>query len=292
MRRILLLSTVALVMSVVLASPAQAQVNFGAHTDFTAGDAPRSVAVGDFDGDGNPDLAVTNTNSDNVSVLLGNGDGTFDSATNYALGRFPTSVAVGDLNGDGNPDLAVTNANSDNVSVLLNDPVSDTTAPMLNLPGNFTVEATRPTGATVSYTATATDETDPIPPVVSCDPASDSTFPIGTTTVECTATDNSGNTASGSFTVTVIGATDQISALKELVTSLPGLPAGTNTALQAKLNNALSAANGGDTASACTALVDFNSQVRAQAGKKKISVQDAEELITEAQRIQAVLECS
>ena len=70
-----------------------------------------------------------------------------------------------------------------------------------------------------------------------------------------------------------------------------GLPAGTNTSLQAKLNDALSAANGGDTASACTALNDFISQVRAQAGKKKISAQDAEELIAEAQRIQEVLGC-
>ena len=50
--------------------------------------------------------------------------------------------------------------------------------------------------------------------------------------------------------------------------------------------------NGGDTASACTALNDFISQVRAQQGKKKISAQDAEELIAEAQRIQAVLGCS
>jgi hypothetical protein len=93
------------------------------------------------------------------------------------------------------------------------------------------------------------------------------------------------------FAIYVTTVSDQISDLKELVTSLPGLPAGTNTSLQAKLNDALSAANGGDTASACTALNDFISQVRAQAGKKKISAQDAEELIAEAQRIQEVLGC-
>ena len=49
-----------------LASPAQAQVNFGAPTYFTAGAEPVDVAVGDFDGDGNPDLAVPNHASDNV----------------------------------------------------------------------------------------------------------------------------------------------------------------------------------------------------------------------------------
>ena len=45
-----------------------------------------------------------------MSVLLGNGDGTFQAAVNYAVGNAPYSVAVGDFNGDGKPDLAVANA--------------------------------------------------------------------------------------------------------------------------------------------------------------------------------------
>ena len=86
---------------------------------FSAGDGPFSVATGDLDGDGNLDLAVANYYSDNVSVLLGNGDGTFQTAANYGAGDGPVSVATGDLDGDGNLDLAVANSNSDNVSVLL-----------------------------------------------------------------------------------------------------------------------------------------------------------------------------
>jgi hypothetical protein len=78
--------------------------------DFTTGRSPRSVAVGDFNGDGKPDLAVANQGSNNVSVLLGNGDGTFQAARNFAAGSSPSSVAVGDFIGVGRLDLAVGNA--------------------------------------------------------------------------------------------------------------------------------------------------------------------------------------
>src|SRR2546426_1197574 len=54
-----------------------------------------------------------------VSVLLGNGDGTFLAAPTFAAGNYPSSVAVGDVNGDGRLDLAVANTRSNDVSVLL-----------------------------------------------------------------------------------------------------------------------------------------------------------------------------
>lgn len=77
----------------------------------------------------------------------------------------------------------------------------DTTPPVLMLPSNMTVAATSASGAVVKYTATATDN---LPGVtVACTPASGSAFPLGTTTVTCTATDAAGNTTTGSFTVTV-----------------------------------------------------------------------------------------
>ena len=86
------------------------------------GALPTSVAIGDFNGDGKADLAVKNENSGNVSILLGNGDGTFAAAVNFAVGTEPWSVAVGDFNGDGKADLAVADAGSDggdSVSILL-----------------------------------------------------------------------------------------------------------------------------------------------------------------------------
>jgi hypothetical protein len=91
---------------------------------FVAGDGSRSVAIGDLDGDGVPDLAVSNIFSDDVSVLIGNGDGTFQTQLRFGAGDGPQSVAIGDLDGDGVPDLAVANGNSTDVSVLLNQCVS------------------------------------------------------------------------------------------------------------------------------------------------------------------------
>ena len=75
--------------------------------------------MGDFNGDGKPDLATANYTSSNVSVLLGNGMGGFGTVTNFTAGAKPISVTVGDFNGDGKPDLAAANYSSNNVSVLL-----------------------------------------------------------------------------------------------------------------------------------------------------------------------------
>ena len=82
---------------------AQAPVSFTGPTNFAAGDGPVSVAVGDFNGDGDPDLAVANQFSSDVSVLLGGAGGSFAGPTNFATGFFPNSVAVGDFNGDQRP---------------------------------------------------------------------------------------------------------------------------------------------------------------------------------------------
>ena len=86
------------------------------------GSGPGGLAVGDFNGDGVPDLVVANHNSHNVSVLLGRGDGTFWPAEYYAVGWTPAGLAVADLNGDGKHDIIVVNHNGGNVSVLLGKP--------------------------------------------------------------------------------------------------------------------------------------------------------------------------
>jgi hypothetical protein len=92
---------------------------FAAKADFGTGSLPFSVTSGDFNKDGNLDLAVANRESDTVSVLLGNGAGDFAPKVDFATGSFPISLTTGDFNKDGSLDLAVANINSNSVSVLL-----------------------------------------------------------------------------------------------------------------------------------------------------------------------------
>ena len=81
-----------------------------------------SSGVGDFNQDGNQDLAVAGLSSNHVSVLLGNGDGTFQTAVNFPVTGTPSfadSIIVSYFNGDSIQDLAVANSNGNNISVLL-----------------------------------------------------------------------------------------------------------------------------------------------------------------------------
>ena len=95
-----------------------ATVSFN-QTFYAVGRVPVFVAAGDFNGDGKLDLVTANYFDNNVSVLLGNGEGTFQPAMPFAVGKAPISAAVGDFNGDGKLDLAVTNYGDNTVSVLL-----------------------------------------------------------------------------------------------------------------------------------------------------------------------------
>ncbi|MGZ5081156.1 MAG: HYR domain-containing protein [Usitatibacter sp.] len=166
--------------------------------------------------------------------------------------------------------------------------VADTTPPVLVVPANIAVDATSPSGAVVSYVVTASDAVDPHP-VVHCVPASGSTFAAGTTTVTCTATDASGNSATASFSVTVFGASEQIADLIDLVNSF-NLRRGIEITLDAELRIALHATGAGRVNTACIMLGAFIIEVRALSGKG-ITTAQANQLIAAANQARAALPC-
>jgi len=102
------------------AAPAsRAQLQFSGPVNFAVGSSPSTVVTGDFNGDGKLDQAVLNTGDHTVSILLGNGDGTFQPAISNPVGSNAQFIAVGDFNGDGKLDLVVANGAANTVSVML-----------------------------------------------------------------------------------------------------------------------------------------------------------------------------
>ena len=94
------------------ASTVRAQFQFSSPTNYPVGSSPGQVVVGDFNGDGRQDLAVLNTGDQTISLLLGNGDGTFQPAKSQATSSTATGLAAGDFNGDGKLDLALANGSA------------------------------------------------------------------------------------------------------------------------------------------------------------------------------------
>jgi len=96
----------------------------------TGGTRPVQMTIADFNGDGRMDLAVTNNWDDSVSILAGNGDGTFAAPVQFATGFGPRGIVAGDIDGDGNSDLIVANFNGASVSVLRNNGSGGFAAPV------------------------------------------------------------------------------------------------------------------------------------------------------------------
>lgn len=126
------------------------------------------------------------------------------SGSLFPVGSTTVSCAVTDSGGH-------TVTGSFGVTVILDTPPppADTTPPALsNVPANIQVEANGPAGSVVNFsTPTATDDVDGPIALVTCTPPSGSTFPLGTTTVTCSATDSHGNTGTATFTVAVVDTT-------------------------------------------------------------------------------------
>ncbi|HLO31095.1 MAG TPA: HYR domain-containing protein [Anaerolineales bacterium] len=132
------------------------------------------------------------------------------SGSSFPVGSTTVNCSAADAHG-----------NTGNGSFIVN--VLDGDGPAITVPANITAEAIDASGAAVSYSASATDVVDGSV-AVSCSPVSGSTFPLGTTTVNCSATDSSANTNSAAFLVTVQDTT------APTITSTANLSVQTNSA--------------------------------------------------------------
>jgi hypothetical protein len=158
----------------------------------------------------------------------------------------------------------------------------------MTTPADITVDATRPSGAKVAYPApVVTDTGASSPPPAVCTPASSSVFPIGTTTVHCTATDpdDTPSTVSTSFTITVQGAAVQ---LADLLQAADGV--GIRNSLAGTVASAQRQLSARHLFLACETLSLFVAEVMGQT-PRHIPPATAAQLITDARRIQAVLGC-
>jgi hypothetical protein len=94
---------------------------FSHMTGYSSGSNPRAVCAGDIDDDGDNDLLVSNSSTNDISRLLNNGDSTFSLPTTYNVGAHPYDIKLSDVDGDGNLDVITSNQNTSSVSVLLNN---------------------------------------------------------------------------------------------------------------------------------------------------------------------------
>jgi hypothetical protein len=166
--------------------------------------------------------------------------------------------------------------------------LQDTTPPLITVPGPITADATSPGGAVVTYSVSAQDPDDKVASLT-CVPASGSTFPIGTTTVACAATDTHGNTGHADFTVHVEGADEQLTDLGALLDSFD-VGRGTAGKLENDLRQTARDLARGNAKQACEELAEFGKRAVKESGKK-LTADEADQLLEAASRIRAVLGC-
>src|SRR4029450_1036171 len=166
----------------------------------------------------------------------------------------------------------------------------DTTAPVMQL---LPIKAapSSPDGTRMGWDTHPTDNADWYPAVV-CEPESfsDFVFPIGNTTVTCTATDDSGNSSTGSFVVHVFSVAELLRQAEDYLVQI-GVDPGLRRSLTSELEAAAKAADKGDKAGTCAGIQVYEDHVRAQSGKK-LTVQVADDPLANAASTRRIVPCS
>ena len=203
-----------------------------------------------------------------------------------AVAGHRTVVGTPGDDGDGGP-------SSGSVSVY-DEQVGDTTPPVVTVPADITAAATSLAGADVDYVASATDNSG-VEPTLVCVPASGASFPVGTTTVTCTATDAAGNLGQGSFDVTVIppAGSAGIAVLVDGIEAM-GLRNGVERSLTGRLSQAarlLDDTNPDNDDAVCDKLTSFDDAVGDRLADASLTPAQADLLTAYADALAAGLGC-
>jgi HYR domain len=225
-----------------------------------------------------------------TSSDVGLGVAVEESGTATITGLFAESATFG----SGARALTVTSTGGPNVFVARYGVSSDSVPPTVTVPDDTSIDASGVDGAAVEFMASAVDDVDgPLDPV--CEPPSGSTFPIGTTTVTCTATDAAGNTGEASFDVTVrpVAGPAGITTLTDGIEAL-GLPRGVERSLLGPLSQAdrlLGDNNPNNDRAVCNKLASFNEAVADRVADGSLSAEQAALLTTYAEALVLALGC-
>jgi hypothetical protein len=211
------------------------------------------------------------------------------SATDLVDG--PVTPACSQLQGSTFPvgtttvDCTATDAHGNSSGVSFDVVVTDTTAPALSVPAPITVDATSSAGAAVDFAVSATDLVDgPVTPV--CSMVSGATFPVGSTTVDCTATDAHGNSGSASFVVTVVA---PMTAVKEQLAVVQDQVVGLRHGVPRRVREAVAALSG-DPQRACRLLADVEQRLRDR-DDNRLTADRRDSLLDEIARIATTIGC-
>lgn len=248
----------------------------GAVTLFTgAGATSCSVTVQDLDATLGTGSATDNCPGVGAVTRIG-----VPSGNVFPVGPTPITYSATDAHGNvGTATQVVT--------------VVDNTQPVISCPSNIVLEPTCPSGAIATYsTPTATDNCGVQAVDRTAGPASGSIFSIGITTVTHTATDIHGNTASCSFTVTVLTPQAVIQNMIAAVNAIPSLTGQQRQGLLSKLQAALDAINDGKTNVACNKLNDFISQVQGYINNGTLTTAQGQSLILSANHVRNTIGCT
>jgi hypothetical protein len=222
------------------------------------------VYLGSFDPDDQSANYLADSGSSASAAL---GPVTFS----FTLGAGETAVIIlQEVGTDGVP--------SKPYSLTIDTP--DSEPPVVTVPANITVPATGPDGAVVTFAVSANDETDGVL-TPTCDRPSGSIFPVGTTTVTCSATDAALNTGTASFTVTVTGAADILAQLRADTIDLV-INASAERALVASVDQAIQASNNRNVFGAYFALLKYVIQIDSYVDSRAVSPVAAQQLLMQA----------